>query len=173
MNARVNASHFLKKQQWTFEHSVPAERIRSIGTVRPVRTLVGSFQMRQRGRSHNPTKPFQPKRKEGFQSCLYKQRKNSRYDCMNNQHPKGLHSPALWRRSYIHTLGALPQNRTDLARPARGGGHTFTPFRRHQGRSDGEGWGGFQRAEETARFPALWPPSPARHVTLCFQAKIS
>ncbi len=86
---------------------------------------------------------------------------------------KGLIKPALWRSSYIHTLGALPQKRTDLTRPARGGGHTFTPFRRHQGESDGEGWGGFQRAEETARFPARWPPSPARHFFLCFEAKIS
>ncbi len=64
------------------------------------------------------------------------------------------------------------RKQSNRGNPACGGGHTFTPFRRHQGESDGEGWGGFQRAEETARFPALWPPSPARHVALCFEANL-
>ncbi len=148
MNARVNATHLPRWAQWTFEHSVPAERIRSVGTVRPVRTLVGSFRMRYRGKSHKTTKTFLQKCKEGFQSCMCEQRRNRFYNCRNNKHQKG------------------------SIKPARGGVHTFTPFRRQIGKPDGEGWGGFQRAEETARFPALWPPSPARHFSPCFEASL-
>ncbi len=70
MNARVNVAQHPKQAQWTFEHRLPAPRIRSIGTVRPVRTLVGSFRMRQRVNFKEPTKPFYPKHKKNCQSCL-------------------------------------------------------------------------------------------------------
>ncbi len=124
----------------------PAERIRSIGTVRPVRTLVGSFRMRQRGNPHKTRKTFYPKRKKDSQSCLRRNTETADTIASTTSTKQGSIKPALWRRSYIHTLGALP---------------FLTGWR---------GKGRIPKEKETARFPILWPPSPARHVALCFEA---
>ncbi len=107
MNARVNITQNPNEEQWTFEHRPLAERVRSVGTVRPVRTLVGSFRMRQCGKSYKTTKTFLLKRKEDFPSCLCKQRINWFYDSINNKHQKRLHRSRRWRSPYFHTLWGI------------------------------------------------------------------
>ncbi len=60
------------------------------------------------------------------------------------------------------------RKQSDLRNPACGGAHTFTPLRRHNVYlMERECW---IHKDKNRKVIVLMPPSPARHVTLCFQA---